>query len=307
MRPVRDASITEIDKMNVSDVAVFLSAVAAGSLSAGARRLKISPMAATRRLAALEAELGVRLLHRTTRSISMTAEGEAFLPHASRIVEEVEAGKAIVSPASRKVHGRLRVTSCGTIAHTVVIPVVTRLLKENPRLEIDLIVTDELVDLASAGVDVAVRIGELKDSNFTSRAIGKNPRSLYAAPAYLSTRQMPQRVQDLAGHECLVLSGGRRWHLTVSGRDIQVPVSGRFTSTTIEGLNDACLQGAGIAVLSRWRADADVATGRLIPISLQDGEPKEHTIHAVFPSSRQVLPRAKLFVDAMRQALKQRS
>lgn len=149
--------------MNVSDVAIFLTAVAAGSLSAASRRLKISPMAATRRLAALEAELGVRLLHRTTRSLSVTAEGEAFLPFASRIVEEVEAGKAVVAPSGRRAQGRMRITSCGTIGRTVIVPVVAKLLRENPKLEIDLVITDEMLDVVSTGIDVAVRIADLKD------------------------------------------------------------------------------------------------------------------------------------------------
>lgn len=291
--------------MNVSDIAIFLNAVAAGSLSAGARRLKISPMAATRRLAALEAELGVRLLHRTTRSLSLTAEGEAFLPFASRIVEEVDAGKAVVAPSGRRVQGLLRITSCGAIGRTVVVPVVAKLLQENPKLEIDLVVTDEMVDVVSTGIDVAVRIGDLRDSNLTGTVIGKNPRQLYASPAYISAKALPRRVEDLAAHECLLLSGARHWHFKVTGRDVQVPVSGRFTATSIEGLYDACLEGAGIAVLSKWRASADVAMGRLVPIPMEDAEPKEHTISALFPSSRQILPKAKLFVDALRKELRQ--
>jgi DNA-binding transcriptional LysR family regulator len=292
--------------MNVSDVAIFLNAVAAGSLSAGARRLKISPMAATRRLAALEAELGVRLLHRTTRALSVTAEGEAFLPFASRMVEAAETAKAIIAPSGVSARGRLRITSCGAIGRTVVVPVVARLLRENPKLEIDLMLTDAIVDIVSTGIDVAVRIGDLKDSDLTGTVVGKNPRLLYASPAYIAERGTPKRVDDLAAHECLLLSGNRHWHFVSEGRDLQVPVSGRFTASNVEGLYDACVESAGIAVLSRWRAEADVAEGRLVPIRLEDAEPKEHTIHALFPSNRQILPKVRIFVDALRSALAQR-
>lgn len=292
--------------MNILDVSVFLSAVAMGSLSGAARLHKIAPMVATRRLASLEAELGVKLLYRTTRSLSVTAEGEAFLPFAKRIVQEAEAGKATVKPTHGKAYGRLRITSCATIGRTIVMPVVSRLLVENPDLEIDLVVTDELVDVVSAGVDVAVRIGDLKDSNLTGKVIGRNPRSLYAAPGYLSSRNHPRRIEDLADHECLLLSGSRHWTFSTSRKDIQVPASGRFTSTTIEGLYDACLHSSGIAVLSEWRAEADVSLGRLVPITLQDGQPKAHAIHAVFPSRQKILPKARLFVDAMKSALRER-
>ena len=186
----------------------------------------------------------------------------------------------------RRAQGRLRITSCGTIGRTVIVPVVAKLLRENPKLEIDLVITDELLDVVSTGIDVAVRIADLKDSGLTGTVVGKNPRSLYAAPAYLSAREPPRHIDDLAAHECLLLSGARHWHFMVSGRDAQLPVSVRLTATTIEGLHDACLEATGIAVLSKWRAEVDVAAGRLVPISLEDAEPKEHTIHLSPPIGR---------------------
>lgn len=293
--------------MDVLDVEVFLSAVAAGGLSAGARRLKISPMAATRRLAALEADLRVRLLHRTTRSISLTAEGEAFLPFAERILQAAEHGKATVTPDAGRVQGRLRITSCGAIGRTVVVPVIAGLLRDNPRLDIDLMITDTMVDVVSAGVDVAVRIGDLRNSTLTGRVVGKHPRAIYATPSYLAERGVPRRITDLAQHDCILLSGQRHWSLVSKGAERKIAVSSRVTTNSVEGNYDACLEGAGIAMLSRWRAEADVAAGRLTPLPLVDGEPKEHDIHALFPSSRQLPSKVKLFVNALKAGIDDRS
>lgn len=292
--------------MDVLDVEVFLSTVAAGGLSAGARRLKISPMAATRRLAALEADLRVRLLHRTTRSISLTAEGEAFLPFAERILQAAEQGKAKVTPDVDRVQGRLRITSCGAIGRTVVVPVVAGLLRDNPGLHIDLMITDTMVDVVSAGVDVAVRIGELRSSTLTGRVVGKHPRGLYAAPSYLAVRGVPSCIADLAAHDCILLSGQRHWSLVLKSGERQVSVSGRITTNSVEGNYDACLEGAGLAMLSRWRAEPDVAAGRLIAVPLSDGQPKEHDIHALFPSRRQLPPKVKLFVSALKAGIDRR-
>lgn len=293
--------------MNILDVEVFLSAVAAGGLSAGARRLKISPMAATRRLAALEADLRVRLLHRTTRSISLTAEGEVFLTFAEKILQAAEQGKTAVTPDAGRVQGRLRITCCGAIGRTVVIPVVTGLLRENPRLDIDLMITDKMVDVVSAGVDVAVRIGDLRSSTLTGRVVGKHPRALYAAPSYLAIRGLPQYIADLATHDCILLSGQRRWSFVSEGSERQIAVSGRVATNSVEGNYDACVEGAGVAMLSCWRAEADVAAGRLMAVPLADGRPKEHDIHALFPSSRQLPPKVKLFMNALKTNLARRS
>jgi len=293
--------------MDVLDVEVFLSAVAAGGLSADARRLKISPMAVTRRLAALEADLRVRLLHRTTRSISLTAEGEAFLPFAQRILQAAEQGKATVTPDAGRVQGRLRITSCGAIGRTVVVPVVAGLLRDNPRLDVDLMITDTMVDVVSAGVDVAVRIGDLRNSSLTGRVVGKHPCAPYAAPSYLAARGVPRCIADLAAHDCILLSGQRHWSLVSKGTERQVAVSGRVTTNSVEGNYDACVEGAGIAMLSRWRDEADVAAGRLTLVPLADGDPSEHGIHELFPSSRQLPPKVKLFVNGLKAGIDERS
>ena len=291
------------EKIDLGGVAVFLNAAAAGSLSAAARRMGIAPMAATRRLAALEDGLGVRLMQRTTRSVSLTAEGEAFLPFASTMVEAAEAGRAVISPSQNGAAGLLRVTACGSIGRPVIMPLITTLLDENPGLRVDVLLTDTVVDIVSTGVDVAVRVGELRDSNLIATSLGVNRRILCASPEYLSRRGSPRRLTDLADHDCIAPTGTLHWQFDVSAEERAVRISGRFTTNSVDGVFDACVAGAGLAVLSTWHADAEIASGKLLRIDLKDATPKEQGIWAVYPTRRQVLPKVRVFVEAMRERL----
>ncbi|MDE1149768.1 MAG: LysR family transcriptional regulator [Azospirillaceae bacterium] len=284
-------------------VAVFVNAASAGSLSAAARRLGISPMVATRRLAALEDELGVRLMHRTTRSVSLTPEGEAFLPFAFTVMEASEAGRAIVAPSIKGATGLLRVTACGSIGRTVIIPLMPKLLDENPGLKVDFLLTDTVVDIASTGIDVAIRIAELKDSTLVGSTLARNPRLLCASPNYLGRRGTPRCLADLADHDCVTTTGTMHFPFMTDGGERAVRIPARLTASSIEGVHEACLAGVGLAVLSTWHAKPDIEAGRLTPIVLQDGAPKELTITALFPTNRQVLPKVRVFLDMLRQVL----
>lgn len=293
----------DIGKIDMAGVAVFVNAASAGNLSSAARRLGIAPMAATRRLASLEESLGVRLMQRTTRSVSLTAEGEAFLPFASTIIEAVEAGRAVVSPTENGATGLLRVTACNSIGHAVIMPLLSRLLDENPSLRIDLLLTDTFVDIVSTGVDVAVRIGDLKDSSLIASPLGANKRILCASPGYLVRRGVPKTLHDLSEHECVATTGTLHWLFNVGGSEQAVRITGRVSTNSVDGVHNACVAGAGLAILSTWHVDADIEAGRLVPITLEDAEPKELGIWAVYPTRRQILPKVRVFVDAVRERL----
>jgi len=293
----------DIGKIDMAGVAVFVNAASAGNLSSAARRLGIAPMAATRRLASLEESLGVRLMQRTTRSVSLTAEGEAFLPFASTIIEAVEAGRAVVSPTENGATGLLRVTACNSIGHAVIMPLLSRLLDENPSLRIDLLLTDTFVDIVSTGVDVAVRIGDLKDSSLIASPLGANKRILCASPGYLVRRGVPKTLHDLSEHECVATTGTLHWLFNVGGSEQAVRITGRVSTNSVDGVHNACVAGAGLAILSTWHVDADIEAGRLVPITLEDAAPKELGIWAVYPTRRQILPKVRVFVDAVRERL----
>ena len=289
--------------MDIDALNIFVQAYSAGSLAAAARRLKITPMAASRRLIALEEELGVRLMHRSTRSISLTAEGEAFLSYATSMVETAEAGRAALAPSDHGATGLLRVTAAAAFGRKIIMPLVPRLLAENKGLSIDIELTDGITDLVGRGMDVGIRIAQLRDSSLIARRLAPNPRILCAAPSYLERHPAPRTVADLADHDCITLSGVSHWPFQVGAKERMIRVEGRCSSNSIEGAHEACVGGAGLTVLSAWDVRAELAQGRLLQLNLKDATPRELSIWAVFPTARQVLPKLRVFIDRLEEAV----
>jgi DNA-binding transcriptional LysR family regulator len=290
--------------MDTRDLAIFVQAAAAGSLSAAARRLEITPMAASRRLAALEQQLGVRLMHRTTRAVSLTAEGEAFLPHAQAMIESEHAARAALAPTARGASGLLRITAPAAFGRKVVTPLVPDILAANPELRIDLQLTDAVVDIVGAGIDVAVRIGRLRDSTLIARRLAPNPRRLCASPAYVARAGRPEQLADLAAHDCLTLTGQTHWPFEAGGRRREVRVNGPLSSSSIEAVRVACCGGLGLALLSAWDVADDLAAGRLVALALADAEPEELAIWAVYPTARLIPPKVHAFIEALTRRLR---
>lgn len=286
--------------MDIDCVAVFVEATRAGSLAAAARKLGLVPMAASRRLAALEAELDVRLVHRTTRALALTAEGEAFLPYAEAMIEDAVGARAAVRPSTSGVAGLLRVTASEPFGRKVVSAMLPGFLAANPDLRVDLQLTDGLVDIVAAGVDVAIRIAPLRDSSLVARRLADSPRRLYASPDYLDSAGVPRRLADLAAHQCLLFSGATHWTFVSGERTRRLRVMGRCSSNSIEALHEACLRGLGLALLAEWNVADDVAAGRLVPVPLEDAEPETLGIWAVYPTARLVPPKVRLFVEALK-------
>lgn len=294
--------------MDTADLALFVQAAASGGLSEAARRLGVSPAAASRRLAALEGRLGARLMHRTTRSLSLTPEGEAFLPHAQAVLEAEAAARESLAPlGSRRVSGLLRVTAPAAFGRKVVGPLMPRFVAAHPELRVDLQLTDSVVDIVAAGIDVAVRIGQPRDSSLIARRLAANRRVLCAAPSYLVRAGAPRTLRDLARHECLPLSGVARWtFVDADGRAREARVSGRFASSSVEALHAACLGGLGLTLLSEWDVAEELADGRLVEIALDAGLPQELAIWAIYPTSRLVPPKVRAFVVELERTVSRR-
>jgi DNA-binding transcriptional LysR family regulator len=290
--------------MNLQDLAVFAEAVRSGSLAAAARRLGLNAMAASRRLAALETELGVRLVQRTTRALSPTAEGEAFLPHAQAMLDEQASALAALRPAGAGVSGQLRVTASAAFGRKVVAPMIARFMAANPDLGVDLLLTDDQVDIVAQGIDVAVRIAKLRDNHLVARRLADNPRRLCAAPAYIARHGKPRVLADLVDHACLLGTGGSHWVFVRNGKTVRQKVGGRFTASSIEALHQACIGGLGIANLSGWNVEDDLRAGVIEPIRLEDAEPEPLTIWAVYPTARLVPAKVRAFVGALEQELR---
>ena len=290
--------------MDLDQLAVFVRAAGAGSLSEAARRLALTPMMASRRLAALEADLGVRLMHRTTRSVSLTTEGESFLPHAQAVLDAEAQARASVRSERQLVAGLLRVTAPAAFGRKIVTPLVTDFLTSYPDLKVDLQLTDSLVDIVACGIDVAIRIGKLRDSNLIARRIAPNARVLCAAPAYLARAGMPRAAEDLAGHACLALTGVSHWSFVVSGHVRAIRIAGPFASNSIEALHAACVRGLGLTLLSAWDVAEELRSGALVSIELAAAAPEELAVWAVYPSARLVPPKLRAFVAALAAALR---
>jgi DNA-binding transcriptional LysR family regulator len=282
--------------MDFLALAVLTEAVGAGSLAAAARRLRIAPLAATRSLAGLERELGVRLLHRTTRSLTLTDEGQLFLAHARTLLEEHDAALASVRPASAGASGLLRLTASTAFGRKVVAPAVASFMKAHPALQVDLLLTDSVLDLVSEGLDLGVRIAALSDTGLVARRLAANSRSLFASPDYLAAAGRPVRLPDLETHQLLAVSGQTHWTFTASDSPVRARVSGRFTANTIEGIHQACVGGLGIALLSHWEVADELAAGILVEVDLVDAAPEALAIWAVYPTRRMIPAKVGLFV-----------
>lgn len=289
--------------MNTDDIAVFVGAVSSGSISEAGRRLGLMPMAATRRLATLEATLGVRLLHRTTRSLSLTPEGEAFLPFAQAIVENEQQGRAQVRADTLGAAGLLRVSVPIAFGLRIVTPLIPTILAQNPELQIALDMNDRLPDLTATGTDLAIRIARLKDSSLIAHKLADNPRTLVASPEYLERRGSPRSIDDLVHHDCLPMTGVTHWTFNSGGSETHVRINSRFSASSIAGCQSACIAGAGVALLSEWAISGDLRAGRLHRVGLDGANPEEIGIWAVYPTTRNVLPKVRVFVSAVRSAL----
>lgn len=284
-------------------LSVFCEAASAGSLASAARRLRIAPMTATRSLAALETELGVRLMHRTTRSLTLTDEGQAFLSHAKALLEEREAALASVRPATTGAAGTLRLTASSAFGRKVVAPALATFMHAHPAVRVDLTLSDSLIDLVSEGLDLGIRIAELGDSDLVAIPLADNPRGLFAAPEYLTSAGTPTRLAELGAHECLTISGTSHWIFTERERSVSRKIAGRFRANTIEGIHQACVAGLGIARLSRWEVAAEVASGALQEVRLADTSLQALTIWAVYPTRRMLPAKVRLFVKHLKEHL----
>lgn len=285
----------------VGDIALFLQVLDHGSISAAARQLDLSAAVASQRLKRLERDLGVRLLHRTTRRLHPTPEGLALAQEGRTLVEELEQLGARLKQRGGEVSGTLRVTVSASFGRQYISPLLPEFLAAHPKLQVSLDLDDRVVDLVGAGYDLAIRIGALNDSSLVSRQLAVNERVLCASPDYLARRGEPRSPADLAGHDCLLLTGrdGRQdlWRLTdADGTPVDVRVRGRVESNYGEALRDAAVAGLGIALHSTWHVHRDLREGRLQ--ALLPGYPIPASgIHAVMPGRTLVPLRVRAFVD----------
>lgn len=260
-------------------------------------------MLVSRRLAGLEAELGARLFHRTTRSLSLTPEGEAFLPHAVTLMDARDAALDSVSPGGSGLSGVLKITAPNVIGHSVVVPVVAELIAENPTLRVDLNLSDGVIDIATAGLDVAVRVALMKPSELIATRVADNPFTLIASPEYVARFGEPTTIEDLMRHPCIKLHAMDHWPFTRGGEMHPVRTRGPLSASTVDAVRAACIAGVGIAMLTYWDVHEQIERGELKRIVLAEVEPLQVGIWTVFPTRTQMPGRVRVFIDALRDRL----
>ncbi|MDU8501348.1 LysR family transcriptional regulator [Pseudomonas syringae] len=293
--------------MQISDIEVFAAIASSRSLSEAARRLGLSPMAVSRRLAALENDLGVRLVHRTTRSVSLTAEGEVFLPHAKTMLEASQAARATLKADAGSASGVLRVTAPSVFGQTVIMPLLPVLMLENPALSIDLTLSDSIVDIAGLGIDVAIRIATIRDSALVARSLAPNPRVVCASPDYLARHGKPALLDELRHHPCIALHAMPWWSFTKNGEPVTIRAHGPFSANSVEAVRTACKQGMGLAMLTYWDVRQEINEGSLRQVDLEDVMPEQLSVTAVMPTRQRVPHRVRLFVDRLEAELKSKA
>jgi DNA-binding transcriptional LysR family regulator len=286
---------------------IFVSVAEAGSFSAAAKRMNVGQPAISKSVAQLEERLGVRLILRSTRGLTMTDAGQRFYEHAKLAIREADDAEQAVRRASDSLSGKLRVSAAVTFACIHVLPFLNDFLGRHPELEIDLMLDDRNIDLLEEGMDIALRMGSLADSAMTARRIGRSPRVVVGTGEYFSRAGIPMTPADLSHHQAIVYSqrgGGEAWTFSQEGSNVEVTVSGRVRVSAAEGMRTAVLSGMGLAVASRWMFSPELASGKVEAV-LTDWTLPALDLWAVFPSGRLVTARARAFVEFVEEALAQ--
>ena len=282
------------------EMQVFLRVVDAGNFSEAARLLRLTPSTVSKLIARIEERLGVRLLERSTRRLSLTAEGQLYYERSQALLGELDEVERELSQGAASTGGTVRVSASVAFGVLVVEPELPAFWQAFPNIVVDLSLSDEVVDLYLDRTDVAFRIGRLADSNMMARRIGIARRKIVASPSYLERNGTPRSVEDLAQHNCLGFNFRRAapvWPLKESGRIVDRAVNGSLLANNGETVRRMALAGVGLARLGDYHARADLASGGLVEVLSDVVEADEEEIHAVYLGGARLPQRVRVFLD----------
>lgn len=291
-----------VQSLPLQDLAVFAAVAETEGFSAAARRLGVSKAMVSVAIARLEERLGVRLLQRTTRRLSLTEAGAAALPHAQRALLAAQDAEEAATQSLASPRGLLRVNAPMSFGLLHVVPALGVFAQRYPEVRVDLVLDDRVLDLAEGGFDLALRIGTLADSTLIAQRVGRSCNVLAAHPDYLARAGIPAAPGDLAGHAALVYSlsaTGTRWTLARGAHSETIRVSGRLQANSSLALHRALLQGLGLARIPMFIVGEDLAQGRLVRV-LPDWELPEHGIHALTTKHESLPRKTRAFIDFFR-------
>lgn len=290
----------------ITDLQALVAIIERGSMTAAARQLTRSLQSVSRSLATLERELGVELVRRTTRRSSATEAGRALCRRLSAALAEIEDAKLEASRGRAEPAGLLRVTTSTAFGALYLVPIISVFLEDHPKIEFELDLSDQYIDLVAEGFDLAVRIGEMRDSTLKARRLANLRRVVFAAPSYLARHGRPRCPADLLRHACIVRTAaldGNAWPFLVDGKSRQIRVTGRFKTSGALAANEAAARGLGIANAPLWQVRTLVDRGD-VELILTRFEPPPIPVHAVWPATRVLPARTQLFIDLVAARLK---
>jgi LysR family transcriptional activator of dmlA len=282
-----------------SELGFFYRLAKNGSLTATAREMNLTPPAVSKRLAQLEARLGVRLLNRTTRKVSLTEEGELYYREAARILSDIEQLEQTIASRRAAPRGLVRMNATFGFGHRYIAPAISQFVRRYPEVRIQLQLTDRPINLADEGYDIGIRLGKLDDASLIARRVAHNRQLLVAAPAYLKQHGTPQHPAELARHDCLIIRENDAygvWKFTHRSGTETVRVSGTLASNNGEVVRNWALEGHGIMLRSEWDLAEHLRRGRLVEL-LPEWRGPDADIHAIFPQRLHLSAKVRVLID----------
>ena len=292
-----------------ASMAVFVEVARAGSFAAAAHRLTMSTTAVSRHVADLERMLGVTLLRRTTRHVSPTEAGARYLPRAHAILEAIEQLNAEIGAVDPTPRGKLKITAPPAVGNEVIAPLAVDFVAAYPEIELELDLSERLVDLVAEGFDAAIRAGPLESSSLIAHRIVELRYLICASPSYLERRGTPKRPDDIGDHECIywrVATGGSAWSFVRNGERVTVPIRGRLLISNFSTQREAALRGLGLAILPLLSVREDLEVGRLVSV-LPDHDVHRGELSLVRPPTPFEPPKLRAFIDFITAALRERA
>jgi DNA-binding transcriptional LysR family regulator len=282
---------------DISDLEIFARVVSAGSLSAAGRELDLSPAVVSKRLRRLEDHLGTRLLQRTTRQIALTEAGQGYFERIVPILAGLDEAEAFVTRRSTIARGTLKITAPTSFGRLHIAPYLRNFMIENPDLNVNLMLTDTIVDIVGEGIDLAIRIGELADSSLVAKRLAPVSRILVAAPQYFTGRTPPKTLNDLGIHICIAPHNGEPWRLEGPEGSIVYRPIGPLLTNSSEVVREAVIGGVGIALRSTWDVGPELASGALVRVLPEYEGNRSVAVHALYPSKQFLPAKVRLFID----------
>jgi len=282
---------------DLMDMEIFARVVTSGSMSAAAREMGLSPAVVSKRIQRLEDRLGSRLLQRTTRQIALTESGQGYFERVVAILASVEEANNFVARRNTSARGTLKISAPTTFGRVHIAPHLGPFLAQHPELRLNLVLSDEFVDIVGESYDLAIRIGELEDSSLVARRLCDNHRFLCAAPSYLERMGVPETLDDLNTHHCLAASNQEVWKLEGPEGSVNHRVTSFVSTNSSEVVREALIAGIGIALRSTWDVGEQLRSGELKVVLPGYFASRNVAIHAVYPSRRFLPVKVRAFID----------